>query len=65
MEKYFPHIPMTEQQIEQAFIAKLGDLKYTYRADIHDRAASQWKRSRRTATTSTSPVMSATRRKKN
>ncbi|MDF1481687.1 type I restriction endonuclease subunit R [Extensimonas sp. H3M7-6] len=29
----------TEQQIEQAFIATLGDLKYTYRPDIRDRAA--------------------------
>lgn len=30
---------MTEQQIEQAFIEKLGDLKYIYRPDIRDRAA--------------------------
>lgn len=30
---------MTEQDIEQALITKLGDLKYTYRQDIHDRAA--------------------------
>jgi type I restriction enzyme R subunit len=30
---------MTEQQIEQALITKLGDLKYTHRPDIHDRAA--------------------------
>jgi len=30
---------MTEQQIEQDLIKKLGDLKYTYRPDIHDRAA--------------------------
>ena len=30
---------MTEQQIEQALIEKLGELKYTYRPDIHDRAA--------------------------
>ena len=30
---------MTEQQIEQALIDKLGDLKYTYRPDIRDRAA--------------------------
>ena len=29
---------MTEQQIEQDLITKLGDLKYTYRPDIHDRA---------------------------
>ncbi|MCA6543100.1 MAG: type I restriction endonuclease subunit R, partial [Pseudanabaena sp. M074S1SP2A07QC] len=28
---------MTEQTIEQALIEKLGDLKYIYRADIHDR----------------------------
>ena len=28
-----------ESQIEQDFIAKLGDLKYTYRQDIRDRAA--------------------------
>jgi len=28
-----------EQQIEQALIAKLGDLKYTYREDIRDKAA--------------------------
>lgn len=33
-------MPMTtaESQIEQDFIAKLGDLKYTYRHDICDRA---------------------------
>lgn len=30
---------MTEQQIEQALIDKLGDLKYTYRPDMRDRAA--------------------------
>lgn len=30
---------MTEQQIEQALIDKLGELKYTYREDIRDRAA--------------------------
>ncbi len=30
---------MNEQQIEQALIEKLGDLKYTYRPDIRDRAA--------------------------
>jgi type I restriction enzyme R subunit len=30
---------MTEQQIEQALIEKLGELKYTYRPDIRDRAA--------------------------
>ncbi len=30
---------MTEQQIEQALIEKLGELKYTYRPDINDRAA--------------------------
>ncbi|WP_395088316.1 type I restriction endonuclease subunit R [Armatimonas sp.] len=30
---------MTEQTIEEELIAKLGDLKYTYRDDIHDRAA--------------------------
>ena len=29
---------MTEQQIEQALIEKLGDLKYIYRPDIRDRA---------------------------
>ena len=29
---------MTEQEIEQTFIEKLCDLKYTYRPDIHDRA---------------------------
>ncbi|MFM5268113.1 type I restriction endonuclease subunit R [Aeromonas caviae] len=29
----------TEQQIEQALIAKLGDLKYTSRPDIRDRAS--------------------------
>ena len=28
---------MTEQEIEQALIEKLGDLKYTYRTDIRDR----------------------------
>jgi type I restriction enzyme R subunit len=30
---------MTEQELEQALIAKLTDLKYTYRPDIRDRAA--------------------------
>ncbi len=30
---------MTEQEIEQALIEKLGDLKYTHRTDIRDRAA--------------------------
>lgn len=30
---------MAEQEIEQALIEKLGDLKYTYRPDIRDRAA--------------------------
>lgn len=30
---------MTEQEIEHDLIAKLGDLKYTYREDIRDRAA--------------------------
>lgn len=30
---------MTEQEIEQSLIEKLGDLKYTYRLDIRDRAA--------------------------
>jgi len=30
---------MTEQQIEQALLEKLGDLKYNYREDIRDRAA--------------------------
>jgi type I restriction enzyme, R subunit len=30
---------MTEQEIEQALIEKLGDLKYSYRSDICDRAA--------------------------
>ena len=30
---------MTEQQIEQELIEKLGDLKYSYRQDIHDRDA--------------------------
>jgi len=30
---------MTEQQIEQALIEKLGELKYSYRPDIRDRAA--------------------------
>ena len=29
---------MTEQEIEQSLIDKLGDLKYTYRPDIRDRA---------------------------
>ena len=29
----------TEHQIELDLIAKLGDLKYTYRPDIRDRAA--------------------------
>lgn len=29
---------MAEQEIEQALIEKLGDLKYTYRPDIRDRA---------------------------
>lgn len=29
----------TEQKIEHALIEKLGDLKYTYRPDIRDRAA--------------------------
>jgi len=29
---------MTEQAIEQALIEKLGDLKYSYRSDIRDRA---------------------------
>ncbi|CAG4883648.1 Type I restriction enzyme R Protein (modular protein) [Georgfuchsia toluolica] len=29
---------MTEQEIEQALIEKLGDLKYSYRPDIRDRA---------------------------
>ena len=29
---------MTEHEIEQALIEKLGDLKYTYRPDIRDRA---------------------------
>jgi len=28
-----------ERQLEDALIAKLGDLKYVYRDDIHDRAA--------------------------
>lgn len=28
-----------ETQIEEALIAKLSDLKYTYRSDIRDRAA--------------------------
>jgi type I restriction enzyme R subunit len=32
-------ISMTEQQIEQALIEKLGELKYSYRPDIRDRAA--------------------------
>src|SRR5574338_776831 len=30
---------MNESQIEQNLLAKLTDLKYTYRSDIHDRAA--------------------------
>ena len=30
---------MNEQQIEQNLLTKLADLKYTYRPDIHDRAA--------------------------
>lgn len=30
---------MTEQEIEQHLIDKLGELKYTYRPDIRDRAA--------------------------
>jgi len=30
---------MTEKEIEQALIEKLGDLKYSYRPDIRDRAA--------------------------
>jgi type I restriction enzyme R subunit len=30
---------MTEQEIEQSLIEKLGDLKYTHRTDIRDRAA--------------------------
>lgn len=30
---------MNEQQIEQALISKLQDLKYIYRPDIHDRAS--------------------------
>ncbi len=30
---------MTEQQIEEALIEKLVDLKYSYRPDIRDRAA--------------------------
>ena len=30
---------MTEQELEQSLIAKLTDLKYTYRPDIRDRAA--------------------------
>ena len=29
---------MLEKEIEDALIAKLCDLKYTYRPDIHDRA---------------------------
>lgn len=28
-----------EQQIEQGLIARLQDLKYTYRSDIHDKAS--------------------------
>ena len=31
-------VEMTEQEIEQALIEKLGDLKYQYREDIRDRA---------------------------
>jgi type I restriction enzyme, R subunit len=30
---------MTEQELEQALIGKLTDLKYTHRPDIHDRSA--------------------------
>lgn len=30
---------MTEHEIEEALLHKLGDLKYTYRPDIRDRAA--------------------------
>ncbi|MBN6741120.1 type I restriction endonuclease subunit R, partial [Acidithiobacillus sp. MC6.1] len=30
---------MTEQEIEQSLIDRLTDLKYTFRPDIHDRAA--------------------------
>jgi len=30
---------MKEQQIEQELLEKLGDLKYTYRQKIRDRAA--------------------------
>jgi type I restriction enzyme R subunit len=30
---------MTEQQIELDLVAKLGELKYTYRPDIRDRSA--------------------------
>ena len=30
---------MREQEIEQLLIGKLGDLKYTYRPDVRDRAA--------------------------
>ena len=30
---------MTEQELEQAFIGKLTNLKYTHRQDIRDRAA--------------------------
>lgn len=30
---------MTEQQIEQSLLEKLGDLKYSHRPDIRDRAA--------------------------
>lgn len=29
---------MAEQKLEQSLIAKLGDLKYSYRPDITDRA---------------------------
>jgi len=29
---------MTEKELEQALIAKLGEIKYTYRPEIHDRA---------------------------
>ena len=35
---------MTEQEIEQALIEKLVDLKYSYRQDIRDRAASEEER---------------------
>ncbi|MBF0098615.1 MAG: hypothetical protein HQM05_14905, partial [Magnetococcales bacterium] len=30
---------MTEQEIEQKLIEKLGDLKYVYRSDIRDRVS--------------------------